>query len=280
MPARPAEEPYRPPFQTRPAATPQWGRRALILGLVALAVSLTAPFWEDAALSMLGIRTPVGRAAEQSTLAVIRQDRRTEDIAQRLGQAMTQMTRQQAEFTSAMQRADRSAMLIRTMALVRLSDTLRRPMPFAAEMAVVQASGTDLGDLRPLLAQIEPYANTGIPGTTQLRQEFRTLYDQVTRSGTTPSSWVGSLATWSHLRSATPTQPSSDPSLELLRTASLRLADIDIPGALEATRQISDTYKPAFANWIDDAQARVAADNLAERVGDMVTQALRPPGSK
>jgi hypothetical protein len=279
-PVRQAEEAYRPPFKTRPEPTPQWGRRALILGLVALVVSLTAPFWEDAVLSMLGIRTPVGRAAEQSTLAVIRQDRRTEDIAQRLGLAMTQMTRQQAEFTSAMQRADRSAMLIRTMALVRLSDTLRRPMPFAAELAVVQASGTDLGDLKPLLAQIEPYANTGVPGTTQLRQEFRTLYEQVTHGGSASSSWVGNLATWTHLRGATPAQPTSDPSLELLRTASLRLGDIDIPGALEATLQISETYKPAFANWIDDAQARVAADTLAERVGDMVTQALRPPASK
>jgi hypothetical protein len=278
-PRRPVEEPYRPPDRIRPTRAPA-GRNALTLGLIALAVSLTAPFWEDSALSMLGIRTPVGRAAEQSTLAVIRQDRRTEDIAQRLSAAMTQITRQQADFTTAMQRADRSATLIRTMALVRLSDTLRRPMPFAAELTVVQASGTDLGDLKPLLDQIEPYANTGIPGTTQLRQEFRTLYDQVSRGGATPSSWVGNLATWSHLRSATPAQPTSDPSLELLKTASARLADIDIAGASEATRQIGDEYKPVFANWIEDAQARVAADTLAERVGDMVTQALRPPAAK
>jgi hypothetical protein len=246
--------------------------------MLALVVSLTAPFWEDAVVSMLGIRTPVGRAAEQSTLAVLRQDRRTEDIAQRLSAAMTQMTKQQADFTAAMQRAERSAKLIRTMALVRLSDTLRRPMPFAAELAVVQASGTDLGDLKPLLDQIEPYANTGIPGTTQLRQDFRTLYDQITRGS--GASWMSSLTSWTHLRS--PSQPPaiSDPSLELLKTASARLADIDVAGALEATRQVSDNYKPAFSNWMDDAKARVAADTLAERVSDMVTQALRPPAAK
>jgi hypothetical protein len=278
-PKRPAQEPYRPIDRTRPARASS-GRKALALGLVALAVSLTAPFWEDSALSMLGIRTPVGRAAEQSTLAVIRQDRRTEDITQRLSATMTQITRQQAEFTTAMQRADRSAMLIRTMALVRLSDTLRRPMPFAAELTVVQASGTDLGDLKPLLDQIGPYANTGIPGTTQLRQEFRTLYDQVSRGGATPSSWVGNLAVWAHLRSASPTQPNLDPSLELLQTASARLADIDVAGAVEATSRISAIYKSVFGNWIEDAQARVAADTLAERVSDMVTQALRPAATK
>jgi hypothetical protein len=244
--------------------------------VIAVVVSLTAPFWEDATLSVLGVRTPVGRAAEQSTLAVLRQDRRTEDISQRLAVAMAQMTKQQAEFTTAMQRAERSAALIRTMALVRLSDTLRRPMPFAAELAVVQASGTDLGDLKALLDQIEPYADTGIPGTTQLRQDFATLYDPITRGGL---SWMGSLATWTHLRAAAPTQ-TSDPSLEALKQASARLAEADIAGALKATRQISDDYRPAFANWMDDAQARVAADSLAERVGDMVTQALRPAVKK
>ena len=153
-----------------------------MLAVVALAVAVTAPFWEDSVLSAIGMRTPAGRAAEQSTLAALRQERRIEDISQRLAAAMTQMTKQQAAFTAAMQRADASATLIRTMTLVRLSDTLRRPMPFTAELAVVRASGTDLGDLKPLLDQIEPYANTGIPGATQLRQEFRTLLDQVARA--------------------------------------------------------------------------------------------------
>jgi hypothetical protein len=277
LPEPPIEEPYRPPVATKPTP-PRFARRAYAVAVIALAVSLTAPFWEDAVVSVLGIRTPVGRAAEQSTLAVLRQDRRTEDIAQRLGTAMAQMTKQQAEFTAAMQRAERSATLIRTMALVRLSDTLRRPLPFAAELAVVQASGTDLGDLKPLLDQIEPYADTGIAGTTQLRQDFRTLYDQIARGGS--SSWLNSLASWTHLRSSSQTPATPDPSLELLKTALARLADTDVAGALEATRQINDDYKPAFANWVDDAKARVAADTLAERVSDMVTQALLPPSAK
>ena len=276
-PKPPAEEPYVPPVAATPAKSA--GGRALTLALIALVVSLSAPFWEDRVLSSLGIHTPAGRAVEQGTLAVLQQDRRTEDIAQRLSTATTQMARQQMEFTNAMQRADRAATLIRTMALVRLSDTLRRPMPFAAELAVVRASGTDLGELKPLLDQIEPYADTGIPGTTQLRQDFRALYDPIARGGggAAQASWMGNLATWTHLRSATPAQPEGAQSLELLRTASARLADIDIAGALEATRGVSDAYKPAFANWMDDAQARVAADSLAERASDMVTQALRPP---
>jgi len=271
------EEFYQPAFEPR-RAKPSGGNRALTLAVVALLVSLSAPFWEDPLLSVLGLHTPLGRAADRGTLAVMQQDRRTEDIAQRLSAATALMIRQQADFASAMQRADRAATLIRTMALVRLSDTLRRPMPFAAELAVVRASGTDLGDLQPLLDQIEPYAGTGIPGATQLRQDFRTLYEPIARSdgGAAPASWMGNLAAWTHLRSAAPTQPTGDPSLELLQTASARLADVDVAGALEATRQVSDSYRAAFANWVEDAQARVAADTLAERASDMVTQALRP----
>ena len=154
-PEPPADEPYQAPA---PAVRPTPARHGIALAAAALVITLTAPFWEDGALATLGIRTPLGRTAQQNALAVMRQDRRTEDISQRLATATTQLAKQQTEFTVAMQRADAAAALIRTLSLVRLSDTLRRPMPFAAELATVRVEGTDLGDLKPLLDKIEPYA--------------------------------------------------------------------------------------------------------------------------
>jgi hypothetical protein len=265
-----ADEPYQSPA---PAVRSAPTQHSFALAAAALVVALTAPFWEDAALATFGIHTPLGRAAQQNTLAVMRQDRRTEDLSQRLAAATAKIAKQQAEFTTATQRADAAATLIRTLSLVRLSDTLRRPMPFAAELAMVRADGTDLGDLRTLLDKIEPYANTGIPGTTQLRQEFRTLHDQVSRSG--PQSWMTNLAVWARLRGTPPASAVADPSLDLLQSASARLADVDIAGALDQTRQLSDAYRQVFANWSDDAQARVAADAIAARVSDTVTRTLR-----
>jgi hypothetical protein len=269
-PDSPADEPYQPPASAE-RHTP--ARHSLALAVAALAIALTAPFWEDGALSTLGIHTPLGRAAQQNTLAVMRQDGRTEDMSRRLAAATAQLAKQQAELTAAMQRSDAAATLIRALSLVRLSDTLRRPMPFAAELAMVRADGTDLGDLKPLLDKVEPYARTGIASTTQLRQEFRTLLDQVSRGG--PQSWMTNLAIWARLRSTPPTPADADPSLDLLQSASARLADVDIAGALDDTRQLSDAYRPVFANWSDDAQARVAADTIAARVSDMVTRTLR-----
>ena len=222
------------------------------------------------------------RIAEQSALAVTRQDARAADVSQRIAALSAQITTLQTALAAATRQTEQTAAMTRTMALVRLSDTLRRPIPFAAELALVRASGTDLGDVKPLLDRIEPYAATGIPGTAQLRQDFHTLADQVAHAdhALMPASWMNNLTAWAHLRSAPPPAPSTDPSLDLLHEASARLADGDVAGALEQAAQLSDTYKPAFASWIEDAQARVAADTLAERTGDMVTQTLSPKPQK
>lgn len=264
-----------------PGTAPSPTTRGMALAVVALAVALTVPFWEEPVLSALGIRTPVGRAAEQSTLAVLRQERRTEEIAQRLTAATALIAKQQAEFAAAVQRADAAAVLVRTLSLVRLNETLRRPMPFAAELAMARVSGNDLDEFKPLLDQIDRYADTGIPGVAQLRQEFRTLLEQVapTSPATIPS-WIARLAVWVHLRSPTPIQADGDTSLDYLQLASARLADVDIAGAVQQAQRVGDPYRPAFSSWIEDAQARVAADSLAERISDMVTGSLAPAGGR
>jgi hypothetical protein len=276
-PPPPAIEPQ--PVRYQPPAAPVAAPRssAFTLAIVALVISLTAPFWADYLLPIIGIRTTQSRIAEQDALAVTRQQARSEDVSLRLAALSAQITSLQTALANATRQTEQTAAMTRTMALVRLSETLRRPMPFGAELALVRASGTDLGDVKPLLDRIEPYAATGIPGTTQLRQDFHTLADQVVRTdhALMPASWMNNLATWAHLRTASPPAPAGDPSLDLLRDATARLADGDVAGALEQATQLSDTYKPAFASWIEDAQARVAADTLAERTDDMVTKTLK-----
>ncbi len=250
--------------------------RIIVLVVLALLISLTAPFWENHLLAGIGIRTPVERAAEYAVMAVARQDQRMQDIGQRLAATTGQMASLQAELAAASRRAEVVATMTRTMAMVRLSDTLRRPVPFAAELAVARASGNDLGELKPLLDQIEPYAATGIPGVAQLRAEFATLYDQIGRGdrGVLPTGWMSSFASWAHLRGPQRPPPAADPSLGLLQDAAARVADADLAGALDRLSQLGEIYKPAFASWMQDAQARVAADTLADKVSDMVTQAL------
>ena len=291
---RPVPEPVaetRAPPVTEPPVTPDWqpvrapvarSGSALTIAIIALVASLTAPFWEDSLLSTIGIRTHEGRTAERNTLAVERQDQRMADIGQRVAALSAQIAKLQGELAASARRTEQAAAMTRTMALVRLSDTLRRPIPFAAELALVRASGADLGDVNPLLDRIEPYAATGIPGTAQLRHDFLALYEQMPRAGRglLPTSWMNDVTAWAHLRAAPQPAPAADPSAELLQAASARLADGDVAGAVEQTLQLNDTYKPVFASWLEDAQARVAADTIAERTSDMVAKTLRAPAAK
>ena len=286
MHAPPVTEPpatQRPPTpdQQPSPVTAARGGNVLVLAIIALAVSLTASFWEDSLLSTIGVRTSEGRTAERNTLAVERQDQRMADIGQRLTGLSTQITKLQGELAASARQTEQAAVMTRTMALVRLSDTLRRPIPFAAELALVRASGADLGDVKPLLDQIEPYAATGIPGTAQLRHDFLALYEQVPHPGRSlPASWMNDVTAWAHLRAAPQPAPAADPSADLLQAASARLADGDVAGAVEQTLQLNDTYKPVFASWLEDARARVAADTIAERTSDTVAKTLRAPAAK
>jgi hypothetical protein len=280
-PLPPDNDPWTDPITPPPqAAVPN--RRILAVAIIAMVVALTAPFWEGALLPILGVRTPLERVAEQNGLALTQQSQHAADLDDRLAVATAQIAKLQAELVGANQRAQQAATLTSMIALVRLSDTLRRPMPFAAELAVVRASGANLGDMKPLLDQIEPYAGTGIPGEAQLQRDFNTLFNQATHSdhGLMPTDWVNNLAVWARLRGPAPPPPPAEPSIALLRVASARIADGDLATALQQVRELSDPYKPLFASWVEDAQARVAAGTLADRVSDMVAKTLRPPAAK
>ena len=239
----------------------------LLLVVAALAVGLTAPLWEGPVLAALGVRTPVERAAEYAALAVAREEQRIQDIGQRLAATNSQIAALRAELATASQGAERLALLTRTMAMVRLADSLRRPMPFAAELAVARAGGTDLGRVQPLLDRIGPYADTGIPGAAQLRREFDALRAQVGGRASS-TAWLGDLAAWTRLRPAPKTNAALD-------EATARVNDEDLAGALARLNSLGDAERAPFASWMQDAEARVAADALAQKVSDMVGEALK-----
>ena len=259
------------PAEAEAVAPPSPGaastRAPLVLVVAALAVGLTAPLWEGPVLAALGIRTPIERAAEYAALAVAREEQRIQDIGQRLTTTDKQVASLRGELATASQGAQRLALLTRTMAMVRLADSLRRPMPFAAELAVARAGGNDLGAMQPLLDRIGPYAETGVPGVAQLRREFDALRAQAAGRAS-PTAWLGNLATWTRLRSA----PQANAVLD---EAAARVADEDLAGALARLNSLSEAERAPFASWMQDAEARVAADTLAEKVSDMVGETLK-----
>jgi hypothetical protein len=254
------------------------GRRTRVPAIVwvVLIASLTAPLWEGTVLSGLGIHTPSARSAARNTTALEQQDARLTTLEQRLTSTTTQLDAMRANLTLAIQRATDATSQARAVALLRLADALRGAAPFATELAVVRATGSDTGKLQPALTQLAPYATTGAPTIDQLQRELRVLYDSVARAvrQANPASWTD-LMNWAGLSG---TQPPAqiDPNLRAARLGLTRLAVGDVTGAIEQANQVDGAYQTDFADWTLEANARLAADTALREIDTLVA---RPAGT-
>jgi hypothetical protein len=251
----------------KPAATAQhW---VPVVAVVALLVSLTAPFWQDAVLGSVGIETPGARGIAAATLTLEQQDRKQADLEQRLAAVTATTDKLRADLTRRQEATEARA---QAYAMIQLGVALQRGAPFETELVMAQANGVGTGELQSLVGQVEPYAATGVPRDSQLRDDFHRLANRVqwAKWRAFPAVWVTGAVAWV----ASKPPPPADPVFERLQAASDRLDGADPAGALAETRQITGSYEEAFAAWTQDAQARVAADALADELGRRASQRL------
>ncbi len=272
-----------PPIMTSPqmsqAANPMpasganstWG-----IAVAALVVGLTVPIWQDPVQRTLGITTAVSRAQQEDALTLARLERKQQDLEQRLASTTAQLTKAQGELAQAVRRQEDAAAWLRAMALTRLGDALRRSSPFAPDLAVARGAGVNLDDIKPMLDKIGPFVSTGVPTNADLDREFRRMADQITRTGRgmVPAEWMATLVSWTSFNRAPP--PPADPAPDLVRAAAANVADGNYAAAIEQLKQITGPYEQVFAGWIEDAQARMAADSIVKRVDEVVDRAVRP----
>ncbi len=256
-----------------PASGPNstWG-----IAVAALVVGLTVPIWQDPVQRMLGITTAVSRAQQEDSLTLARLERKAQDLEQRLVSTSTQLTKAQADLAQAARRHEDAAAWLRAMALTRLGDALRRSSPFGPDLAVARGAGVNLDDIKPMLDKIGPFTSTGVPTTADLDREFRRMADQITRTGRglVPAEWMATLVSWTSFNRAPP--PPADPAPDLVRAAAANVADGNYAAAIEQLKLIAGPYEQVFAGWIEDVQARMAADSIVKRVDEAVDRAVRP----
>ncbi len=278
-PAPPAPEP--PPVVHQTAHVPQSPTPPLpqprgpawAIAMVALGVSLTTPFWYDGALRVLGITTAINQAQQQDALAITRQERTLQDVQQRLTTANAQLSKARTDLTEAARQQEETAAWTRTMILVRLSEALRRGIPFVAEVAMVRSSGAATGDLPRLIERIAPYAPIGVPTAVDLANDFRRVTDPVLRPnrGFNPMAWAATVVAWTPFgRPAAET----DPGRTALREAGARMRDGQINEAVAILRPVTGPVAEMMAGWLADTDARAAADTLGTRV-DAMLRAIR-----
>ncbi len=285
-PAPPPPPPPAAPYQaaTAPSRKPaaKSAPRARLAGVprivwFILLASLTAPLWESSLLSGIGISTPDQRIEARGIEAQRQQDVRIGALEQRLVSATTQIDALRADVALVSQHAIQANTEARAMALLRLADVLRGAGPFNAELAVLRATGGDAGALRPVLAQLAPYAATGAPTPDQLLREMRILNDSMARSyrQANPRSWMD-VINWTGLNG---TQPAVqiDPSIRAAQLGLSRVTVGDIAGAIEQASMVDGAYQTDFADWVTEAKARVAADAALREIGSQIARPSTTP---
>lgn len=245
---------------------------ARTIAIIALVVSLTAPFWEETVLGSINVHLPMSRELARTAGAVDRLDRKTADLEQQLGATTAQVGKLQAALAQTAGRAGTAADWVNMVAMADLAVALRRAGGFDLELATLRAATPNPGELKPLLDTIEPYAVTGVPSAAQLRHDFSLISARIewSQRGYASVAWVGRLLPWPRHDGTAP--PPADNTVQLLTQASTQLNSSDLAGAVASLRQMDAAHQEALADWLEDASARVAADAIVQRFSDQIAQ--------
>ncbi len=267
-PPRPAAPP--PVMAADPPNPPARGS-AWTIAVVALAVSLTSPLWFDSVVSVFGITTSVSRAQQEDAVAISRQEKQLQQFDRRLSDARADLAKVQSDLTLAARRQEESTVWMRIMAFARLAEALRRTMPFTTEIAMVRGAGAVAPDLVPLIERVGPYAPIGVPSAGDLDKDFMRLADPIIRPsrGLNPLNWIPGWLPFSR----PPAEP--DPTRLAVRDAAANVAEGNYQGAIVVLRQVQGPIGEGFAGWIEDVQARQAADTIQRRADDLIGKAPR-----
>jgi hypothetical protein len=249
---------------------------ARTIAIVAIVIALTAPFWEGALLGSINIHMPMARELATSARELDRLDRRTAELEQQLGTATAQLGKLQTQVAEAANRANAAVERTATLAMVQLSTALRRSGGFELELAAFRAAVPDQGGLKPLLDQIEAYAVTGVPSSARVKQELDSLSYRIRWSGRGYLSvaWVTHILPWQ--RSANAAQAAqAAPQVDtprLLSQADTQVGNGELSAALATVQAIAGVDQEVLADWMEDAKARIAADAVAQRLEERVSQ--------
>lgn len=268
-------------FEDTPAPAPQPANNRAALGIAsaALVLALTSAYWSPPLYKALHLRPPG-----------VEWQARQEVETGRFGQSLAELDRRLADLGGVIAKANEQASGIKAaqtametqvsvMALLQIRAVMQRPVPFEAELKVVRAFGGKYGDLDPLFAAIAPYAAEGIPLEFQLRREFPSVIDAVSRTELRPSvlslSWLASFAVWpAESTPAADADGKPERPAHVAERAQARLADNDLRGAVEELGALDGEAAAAVRVWLGQAQARLAANQAIDRIAEHVANAL------
>ena len=208
-------------------------------------------------------------------------------------QALTQKLDEQSQLLATLQsqkpsggdRAD--AALVVTVSQLRA--VLATSRPYAPELQAAEALAKDQPDLLKQLQAFDARADRGIPDIGSLRERFGATAEAVDRVAAPPSGggWrdrlVAGAKRFFHVRRvAEGGQGDAGDPETILAAAETSLKRSDLAGAVAALRRLQGAAAETAKSWLDEAQARVDADQALASLSTTLARTVltAPAGAK
>jgi hypothetical protein len=152
-------------------------------------------------------------------------------------------------------------------AFANLRDAVAAGRPYATELATIKSFVPDPGDLGPLPA----YADKGIPTVPELTRSFPASRDAALAaaspapSGSFFDRLLASASTLIKVKRVDEAATGDSPSAVLARAEAL-LDKGDLAGAVTQVETLQGAPRDAFSAWLDQAHARLAANDIMQRL--------------
>lgn len=235
-------------------------RAMRMLAGAAVIVALTGPMWVPTLLGSLNWQSAesIEQARQRDQIALLTRQSAASD--QRLKATEAALAKLTADVTATQQQVGKLSDALGRSAAADLATGLQLSGGFARQLTAARAAIPAGSPMSPMLDQIAPYAETGIPAMERIRARFmRAAAASGVVEAAGPMSWIR-RAVFSG-----PAEPAG-PQAEKFVAIEALLRDGDLAGAVTLARTVDDPRPEWLAGWIDEAQARVAADALVRQL--------------
>jgi len=238
-------------------------RSVVLLGVAAIVLSITGVFWLPVLLGSLNFITPGQQAALRFRQEVDRQDQRLIALERQTEAVTAGTARMQADTVRTVRQRQQLDTTMSAMALTDLGAALRGRGGFTGQLVVARV--VPVPEMAGLVDRIAPYAETGIPNILQLRAGFTRTRAELGRQSAdnTALGWMRSLMGRDGL---------SDEADAAMNVIARQLQADDLRGAVVSAERMPAPYPLPVAEWLDDARARIAADDLVSLIDALTAQ--------
>ena len=232
-------------------------RSVKLLAGFAILIAVTGPLWLPSLLGSVNLRGPTEQAVARDRVAIEALEVRAIEAEQRLKASEGQLTVVRTEMAAIAQSVQALRDTLIAASLRDLGRALQFGGGFAPELRTLRGLVPANAEIAALLKQIEPYAETGVPDARAIALDYARLAGGGVMVD--PFGWVRRTVF------RTPVDPDRPEVSVAMAEMAVQMSQANLLGAVAVARGIPAPRPAGVDGWIQDAEARIAADLLMAR---------------